>query len=218
MAGPSPPHSFIDVGANLLDDMFLKGEYNGSQKHPSDLEHVLGRAWDAGLSHIIITAGNLDEARRALELAGSDRRLFSTVGVHPTRCGEFAQNEEGGPDLYLDTLMELAQDGRKAGKVVAIGECGLDYDRLRFCDRAEQLEGFERQFALAKETGLPMFLVRYAGFVAWCYAVAYWMVDALVSFDCPIKSNSTIGTRAMILWRCCASTGSSSAKASCTGR
>lgn len=159
MAGAA---SFIDVGANLLDGMFLKGEYNGgSQKHPPDLDQVLGRAWDAGLSHIIITAGNLDEARRALELAATDRRLFSTVGVHPTRCGEFAKNEEGGPEMYMDALMELAKDGQKAGgKVVAIGECGLDYDRLHFCDKAEQMEGFERQFALANETHLPMFLVR----------------------------------------------------------
>lgn len=146
----------------MLDDMF-QGEYNGSQKHPPDLEHVLARAWDAGLTHIIITAGNLDEARRALELAGSDRRLFSTVGVHPTRCGEFAKNDEGGAEPYLDALMELARDGQKTGKVVAIGECGLDYDRLHFCDKPEQMEGFERQFVLAKETGLPMFLVRAAG-------------------------------------------------------
>jgi len=153
--------SFIDVGANLLDGMF-QGEYNGSRKHAPDLEQVLARAWEAGLSHIIITAGNLDEARKALELAGSDRRLFSTVGVHPTRCGEFARNEEGGPGPYMDALLELARDGQKAGgKVVAIGECGLDYDRLHFCDKAEQLEGFERQFGLAKETGLPMFLVRF---------------------------------------------------------
>ena len=58
-------HAFIDVGANLLDGMF-KGEYNGSQKHAPDLEQVLERAWEAGVSHIIITAGNLDEARGIL--------------------------------------------------------------------------------------------------------------------------------------------------------
>ena len=82
------------------------------------------------------------------------------VGVHPTRCNEFESNDEGGPEPYLDALMELAKDGQKVGKVAAIGECGLDYDRLHFCDKAAQIEGFERQFALARETGLPMFLVR----------------------------------------------------------
>lgn len=148
---------FIDVGANLLDHMY-EGEYNGNKKHEADLDNVLARSWEAGLTHIIVTAGNLDEARKALELVGQDKRLFSTVGVHPTRCGEIFKNEEGGAEPYLDALMDLAQDGMKTSKVVAIGECGLDYDRLHFCDKAEQIEGFERQFALAKETGLPMFL------------------------------------------------------------
>lgn len=157
MSTTAPACQFIDVGANLLDTMY-EGEYNGSKKHEADLEQVLARAWDAGLTHIICTAGNLDEARNALELAGRDKRLFSTVGVHPTRCGEMIRNEEGGAEPYLDALMDLAQDGMKTGKVVAIGECGLDYDRLHFCAKEDQIEGFERQFTLAKETGLPMFL------------------------------------------------------------
>ena len=50
------PHSYIDTGANLLDEQF-SGHYNGSTtpKHPADLEVVLERAWTAGLTHIIIT-------------------------------------------------------------------------------------------------------------------------------------------------------------------
>jgi len=147
---------FIDIGCNLTDSMY-QGKYNNSQKHPPDLDHVLARAWEVGLSHIVITAGTLDEARKALELASDDRRLFTTVGVHPTRCKELVEAEEGMA-AYIDTLLDLAREGQKNGKVVAIGECGLDYDRLGFCDQATQLAGFEAQFALAEETGLPMFL------------------------------------------------------------
>lgn len=147
---------FIDIGCNLTDSMY-QGEYNGSQKHPPDLDRVLTRAWEAGLSHLIITAGTLDESRKALELASDDRRLFTTVGVHPTRCKELVE-AEGGMAAYLDNLLDLAKEGQKTGKVVAIGECGLDYDRLHFCDQATQLTGFEAQFSLAEDTGLPMFL------------------------------------------------------------
>ena len=160
---PTLPHAgpgFIDIGVNLLDEQYTQGCYNHSTtpKHPPDLAQVLERAWGNNLCHsLIITAGSLDEARKALELTSEDPRLFSTVGVHPTRCKELVE-AEGGMTAYLDELLDLAKVGHKTGKIVAIGECGLDYDRLHFCDAATQQAGFEAQFTLAEETGLPMFL------------------------------------------------------------
>lgn len=48
------------------------GVYNSSKKHEADMQQVLDRSWTAGLSKIIITAGNLEESKKALELANSD--------------------------------------------------------------------------------------------------------------------------------------------------
>ena len=42
-------------------------------------------------------------------------RLFCTVGVHPTRCGEFDEHP-GGPDAYMADLMRIMEDGQSDGK------------------------------------------------------------------------------------------------------
>lgn len=145
---------FIDIGANLTDEMY-QGIYHGSKKHEADLSHVLKRAWEAGLSKMIITGTSLSDSKAALELAKTNENLYCTVGCHPTRCGEF-EKEDTSPETYLEELLQLTLDNR--GKVVAIGECGLDYDRTQFCAPEIQRKYFEKQISLAEVTGLPMFL------------------------------------------------------------
>ena len=47
--------------------------------------------------------------------------LFTTVGCHPTRCGEFEAKND--PVLYYNELLKVFNENRN--KIVAIGECGL---------------------------------------------------------------------------------------------
>lgn len=142
---------YIDIGANLTDDMY-QGIYNRSKKHEPDLDNVLERSWKGGLDKIILTGGSLSDAGEALKLANTDSRLYSTVGCHPTRCTEFTTN----PEEYLQELRNLIKYGGQ--KIVAIGECGLDYERLHFCEKEAQLIYFEYQLQLSKEFNLPLFL------------------------------------------------------------
>ncbi|XP_011628710.1 putative deoxyribonuclease TATDN1 isoform X2 [Amborella trichopoda] len=151
----SPGVRMIDIAVNLTDGMF-KGMYNGKHYHPADIHTVLKRAWTAGVDRIIVTGGSLEESKEALAIAETDGRLYCTVGVHPTRCKEF--DDGGDPYQHFHALMELAKEGLEKGKVVAIGECGLDYDRLHFCPSEIQKKYFEKQFELAEALKLPMFL------------------------------------------------------------
>lgn len=135
------------------------------------------RARDAGVQKIFITGTNLEDSKEAIDFINlhdegkkKDHQLlcltqkkkkkakgflFSTVGCHPTRCGEFDQFKDGS-DAYFNKLLELATNC--SNSVIAIGECGLDYDRLHFCDKETQKKYFEKQFDLAEKTQLPMFL------------------------------------------------------------
>lgn len=62
---------YLDIGANLTDGMF-QGIYNGSQKHPNDLDIILERSWNSGLDKIIITVGTITDTDDAVNIAKKD--------------------------------------------------------------------------------------------------------------------------------------------------
>lgn len=76
----------------------------------------------------------------------------ATVGLHPTRATEL----EADPATYVGALSALI--GRHRSHVVALGELGLDNDRLHFASADAQRTAFVAQLKLAKEHDLPLFL------------------------------------------------------------
>lgn len=145
---------FIDISANLTDEVF-QGNYNDRQIDEPDVDTVLQRAREAGIVRIMVTVGSLEQSHQATELCrkyGSGT-LFSTVGVHPTR-------ESAVPLSQITEHMSRLYDAIISGeeKGVSVGEFGLDYDRLQFSTREQQIPIFEAQFGLAETTGLPLFL------------------------------------------------------------
>jgi TatD DNase family protein len=85
----------------------------------NDLDDVLSRAAQAGVTRIVTIGTSLDSSRRAIEFAEKYPAIYATIGVHPTHA------EEAEEDV-MTPLRELAKHPR----VVAIGETGLDYHRL----------------------------------------------------------------------------------------
>uniref|UniRef100_A0A0E0I7M5 Uncharacterized protein n=1 Tax=Oryza nivara TaxID=4536 RepID=A0A0E0I7M5_ORYNI len=100
--------------SRLLSHGMFRGIYHGKQCHAADIPAVIARAWAAGVDRIIVTGGSLKESREVLEIAETDGRLFCTVGVHPTRCGEF--EESGDPEGHFQALLALAKEGIAKGK------------------------------------------------------------------------------------------------------
>ncbi|RYG63031.1 hypothetical protein EON64_16750 [archaeon] len=145
-----PTLRLSDVGLNLTDDMF-HGKYRGRTTHEDDLSLVLQRARSCGLESALCTATDPAEAGRTFALIRTHQQrplwLQTTVGVHPSHCREFAR----GVGVVKDTLRRLVYDGVSEGLVSALGEMGLDYDRLHRCPKDLQLVGFEAQLQLARE-------------------------------------------------------------------
>uniref|UniRef100_A0A0E0I7M2 Uncharacterized protein n=2 Tax=Oryza nivara TaxID=4536 RepID=A0A0E0I7M2_ORYNI len=131
--------------SRLLSHGMFRGIYHGKQCHAADIPAVIARAWAAGVDRIIVTGGSLKESREVLEIAETDGRLFCTVGVHPTRCGEF--EESGDPEGHFQALLALAKEGIAKGKVFPGGVThsftGTAEDRdklLSFEDTSENLD------------------------------------------------------------------------------
>lgn len=146
---------FIDIGANLTDSVF-SGEYNGRQYHEPDIDAVLSRARSAGVVRTVVTAGTLFQTGEAAFLSAQHQTsLWSTAGLHPTRS-----NEAGEDAVAISSYMLRLRNAIAGNKerVVAIGECGLDYDREQFSPRTQQIPVFEAHFDLADDTKLPLFL------------------------------------------------------------
>jgi TatD DNase family protein len=97
-------------------------ETHGHLDYPdfaNDLEDVLRRAVDAGVTRIITIGTSIESSRRAINLAEKYPAVYAAIGVHPTYV------EETEEDVFTP-LRELAENSR----VIAIGETGLDYHQL----------------------------------------------------------------------------------------
>jgi len=126
----------VDIGANLTNKKFSR-----------DLDQVIQRARDAGVTKIMVTGTSMHTTKEALRLTRLyPNTLYSTAGIHPHDAKSWEE------DTYRE-LEAVAQ----AGECVAVGECGLDFNR-NFSPPEIQISVFEKQVELACKLGKPLFL------------------------------------------------------------
>ena len=106
----------------------------------------------------MVTGSDLEESKKAISLAERyPGRCYATVGVHPCQAKSFDEHPRG-PTALLQELEALALEAKGRGLATAFGEIGLDYDRLHFAGKEQQLRYFEAQLDVAAKIQLPLFL------------------------------------------------------------
>lgn len=142
--------------------------------YDADRDETIRRAFDAGVEMMISVSTSPEDHQKALSIAEKDDRIFASVGLHPhtfneqsivnkkqsTEDKEQRTRKKEALETAVNELRELAMDNPK---IVAIGECGLDYfshtdTPITDEQKAWQKEGFEAQIRLAKELNLPMII------------------------------------------------------------
>jgi len=117
-----------------------------ADRFDDDRDAALARARDAGVETMIAIGSGygFDGNADAVAMAESNDDVFAAVGVHPHEASEMS-------DTVLDRIREWVTHPR----VVAVGECGLDFHYMN--SPAEvQREAFAAQVALARETDMPV--------------------------------------------------------------
>lgn len=130
-----------------------------------DRDAVIRRALDAN-TWVINVGTQIDTSRKAVEMAHEyEEGVYAIIGLHPIHTGASYHDEkelgEGGVEFTSrgevfdkEKYLELLRDP----KVVAVGECGLDYYRCTLETIQKQKEAFIAQIEIANEVGKPLML------------------------------------------------------------
>ncbi|HVX86893.1 MAG TPA: TatD family hydrolase [Phycisphaerae bacterium] len=112
-----------------------------------DAGAVLARARAAGVERAITVGTDLDDHSRALAVTRAHAGVFAALGIHPHHAAE----TEEGYEAFLENRLKTES------KVLAVGECGLDY---HYDDSPKLLQRgvFLNQLEIARRVGLPVVL------------------------------------------------------------
>ena len=124
---------YYDIGLNLFCKQFR------------DPERILQNAENAHVT-CILTGSDMEENRK-IDKFLANHNTFGTCGIHPHSADRARQEDFAEMERILTTNP----------RVVAVGECGLDFDRM-FSTRENQIRCLEKHIVLAEKLDMPLFL------------------------------------------------------------
>jgi len=135
MASPDPDPSRQEAAVDTHCHLFL------IEEEPAE---VVGAARRAGVGRLVCAGIDPRTSRRSLDLAQTLPDVFATAGMHPHTASEMDERAEAEIEAMLGDP-----------RVVAVGECGLDFYRMR-SPRKDQERAFVFHISLSREIGLPL--------------------------------------------------------------
>ena len=123
---------YIDTHAHYNDEVYNE-----------NLDEVLDIIKEANVDKIINVGYSIEGSKECIELAKKYENIYSTIGIHPEHVDEDV-NE-----------LEKLYNQNKDGKIVAVGEIGLDYAYVKD-NRDKQIQQFIKQIKLAEKLNLPI--------------------------------------------------------------
>lgn len=129
---------FIDTHAHYTDEAF-----------DNDRDELIRYLFESGIICVIDPAVDAASSIKALGIAKSHNNYYCAAGIHPHESGAAAEED------YEKLALLIKDDIGSDGKIVAVGETGLDY-YYDFSPRETQIENFRRNIRLALEYRLPL--------------------------------------------------------------
>jgi TatD DNase family protein len=117
-----------------------------STDYPLDPKDVLIDARSDQVSKLICVGQDLEDSKLAIDFSQKNQNVWASIGIHPHESKHYTGND--GALAEFEAL--AAKD-----KVVAVGECGLDYF-YNHSDKADQKEILEFQIKVAQDNDLPL--------------------------------------------------------------
>ncbi len=142
-----------------------------SANYDLDVQETIEAAQKAGVTRLICVGTDLEDSQRAVEFAKKNDGCSAVIGIHPHEAKRYISNNQ-----ELETFRQLAKDD----KIVAVGECGLDY-YYHHSPKQDQEALLRLQIELALKHDLPLiFHVRHAFEDFWQVVDSYPKVRGVI--------------------------------------
>lgn len=117
-----------------------------SEDYPVDITEVYASSRKVGVDKIVCVGTDLEDSKLAVEFANKHDNTWASIGIHPHEADKYI-----GKQKLLDEFTDLAS----SKKVIAVGECGLDYF-YNHSDKDSQKALLKFQIELAVKHNLPL--------------------------------------------------------------